>query len=133
MSLKAYRSTGRTHDRGMPFEAMLRAVPICEQRKCVALKRDGTPCGHVALRHVTVCRFHGGYGLLASKGLYRSQRGHAALDRGEAPSALRALPAWRRDMPAKQRRALVKAFLARGEAPEAWRRALALASAGESP
>ena len=34
-------------------------------RKCAALKRNGQPCGNLAMRHVSVCQCHGGRMLVA--------------------------------------------------------------------
>jgi hypothetical protein len=34
-------------------------------RKCAALKRNGEPCGNLAMRRVSVCQCHGGRMLVA--------------------------------------------------------------------
>ena len=132
MSLKAYRSTGRTHARGVSLASLMAKVDFSASThaKCVATKRDGTPCGHWAMRDTGgLCRYHGGYGALALQGKYRSQgRGKGDPETLNAPSALRALPVWGSARTGKQRRALIAAYLARGEAPDAWRKALSDAS-----
>jgi len=94
---------------------------------CKATKRNGEPCNKIALRGCPVCGNHGGFGILANRGLYtaRWRRGLALPPGAEpepvAPAALRALPVWRLPMTAKDRRALARVYGERATAPEAWR------------
>jgi hypothetical protein len=54
-------------------------------RVCHATKRDGTPCGRLALRDMKVCGAHGGYSVLAHQGkLQPSGRSAAAIERRAA-------------------------------------------------
>lgn len=47
-------------------------------RVCSAIKRDGSPCGMLALKDLKVCGAHGGYGIWATQGkLKRSGKGAA--------------------------------------------------------
>jgi hypothetical protein len=47
-------------------------------RTCAALKRDGTPCGRLALRELKVCEAHGGFQYLARQGKLQSSGRTAA-------------------------------------------------------
>ena len=40
-------------------------------RLCCALRRDGRPCGRLALKELRVCEAHGGFGMLAMQGKFQ--------------------------------------------------------------
>jgi hypothetical protein len=61
-------------------------------RLCRATKRDGTPCGRLALREFAVCEAHGGLRALARQGKLQSsgrtaafKANRAAMPEGRAP------------------------------------------------
>ena len=60
-------------------------------RLCCALRRDGRPCGRLALREFRVCEAHGGFGMLAMRGKFqpsgRSAGFRAATVEGRSPPA----------------------------------------------
>ncbi len=73
MSLrKPGRGTRQPHGRGMQLSCALARVLIHHQPKCRATKRNGEPCRKVALSGTPFCGNHGGFALLAKRGLYRS-------------------------------------------------------------
>jgi hypothetical protein len=48
-------------------------------RICSAVKRDGAPCGNLALGGLTVCGAHGGFGIWAKQGKLKRSGKKAAL------------------------------------------------------
>ena len=60
-------------------------------RLCSALKRDGQPCGRLALKEFRVCESHGGIGMLAMQGKFqpsgRSAAFRIATVEGRSPPA----------------------------------------------
>ena len=71
-------------------------------RICSATKRDGSPCGRLALKELRVCEAHGGFGLLAMRGKFqpsgRSAAFRTATVEGRSPPApfdLMRLPLYR--------------------------------------
>jgi hypothetical protein len=73
-------------------------------RICSATKRDGTPCGNLAMRDLKVCGAHGGFSILARQGkfqpsgrtaAFKAARAAAVEGRsGVAPSDLIRLPVY---------------------------------------
>jgi hypothetical protein len=53
-------------------------------RICSATKRDGTPCGRLALRDLSVCEAHGGFLALARQGKLQSSGRTAAFKAARA-------------------------------------------------
>jgi hypothetical protein len=49
-------------------------------RICSAIKRDGNPCGMLALQGLKVCGVHGGYSILAKQGKFQPSGRTAALN-----------------------------------------------------
>ena len=71
-------------------------------RLCCALRRDGRPCGRLALRELKVCEAHGGFGMLARQGKFQPSGRSAAFRAatvegrsGPAPYDLTHLPLYR--------------------------------------
>jgi hypothetical protein len=64
-------------------------------RICTAVKRNGEPCGMLALADTTVCGAHGGFGIWARRGKLKKSGKKAALRaaaiEGQSPSAPPAL------------------------------------------
>ena len=60
-------------------------------RLCCALRRDGRPCGRLALKEFRVCEAHGGFGMLAMQGKFqpsgRSAAFRVATVEGRSPPA----------------------------------------------
>jgi hypothetical protein len=60
-------------------------------RLCCALRRDGRPCGRLALKELPVCESHGGLSILARRGEFqpsgRSSAFRAATVEGRSPPA----------------------------------------------
>jgi hypothetical protein len=60
-------------------------------RLCCALRRDGRPCGRLALKEFRVCEAHGGFGMLAMQGKFqpsgRSAAFRTATVEGRSPPA----------------------------------------------
>jgi hypothetical protein len=60
-------------------------------RLCCATRRDGRPCGRLALKELRVCEAHGGLGMLAMQGKFqpsgRSAAFRAATVEGRSPPA----------------------------------------------
>ena len=59
------------------------------QRICSATKRDGTPCGMLALRDLKVCGAHGGFSIWAKQGKLQSSGRTAALKLEERSNPVR--------------------------------------------
>jgi len=57
----------------MQLSCVLARVLIHRQRKCEAIKRNGEPCRKVALSGTCYCGNHGGFAVLARRGLYRGR------------------------------------------------------------
>jgi hypothetical protein len=74
MSLrKPGKGTRAPHGRGIPVQCLMARVSIERQPRCQALKRNGEPCRNAALSGTSRCGSHGGFGILARRGLYRSR------------------------------------------------------------
>ena len=104
---------------------------------CAAQKRNGTPCGMLALSGLKVCGVHGGYSIKARRGEYvpkRKRHAFKAEDLGHAVIGLRdvtpdrktllALPVWRMALSHGERARLTMAFDRRTDDPALWRKAL---------
>lgn len=111
-------------------------------QKCTAMKRDGTPCGKIALSGLKVCGAHGGYAAKARQGLYVAKHKRVvfvAEDLGLAPRRSRdvgpdrrdllAMPIWREPLRHGTRARLAVAYDKRVSEPEAWRAMLRQAQA----
>ena len=95
------------------------------RRICTAMKRDGTPCGMLALRDVNVCGAHGGWSVWAKRGVLkksgkgqaiRAERAAVAAGRSQsAPASLARMPIYQ----AADQRVRVKMVEAYGTAT--WR------------
>jgi hypothetical protein len=60
---------------------------------CRALKRDGNPCGNLALKALTVCGPHGGFGILARQGKLQPTGKSAAIRAARAAAVEDRTPA----------------------------------------
>jgi hypothetical protein len=70
MSLrKPGRGTRAPHGRGIPVQCALAGmrtrIGSPGARVCIAVRRNGEPCGALALKGVSRCQYHGGFGMLA--------------------------------------------------------------------
>ena len=70
MSLrKPGKGTRQPHGRGTPLACILAGkrtrIGSSGARVCIAIRKDGQPCGALALKGVLRCQYHGGLGSLA--------------------------------------------------------------------
>jgi len=75
MSLrKPGKGTRAPHGRGLPVQCAMARQSIALRRKCGATKRNGEPCGMVALSGAKRCGRHGGFKTLIAQGRYKPRR-----------------------------------------------------------